>query len=537
MQSPAIVYEDAEDGSLVECSFHDSWLLSNRLCHALRDRLHLSRGSRVAILMAQSIEASLVHTSIYRSAAIAVPLSSMFGPEAIGYRVKDSGADVVFVEVRSRRVQKKKQLDIVVVETHFSHTLTLFSLPLFLFLLQPAKLDDLLSLKAAGELPALRHIVVAPPLSAMRYQTVAQQVSLTSAAVPGAFSAWATTASPPPSDTFAQVHHLSSLLAGASSAAFSPVPTLLDDPALIIYTSGTTGLPKGALHAHRVLLGHMPGMEFPFDFLPDPDGRDFCWTPAEWAWIGGLLVVMLSSLHHGIPVLACRFRKFDPELAFRVIERRGIRNMFLPPTALKLLREVPNPQVAYPRMNVRSISSGGESLGESLLDWGREAFSGVSINELYGQTECNLVLANCSKNYPPRAGSMGKAVPGQTVHIVSEAGEPLPDGTVGHIGVLAPHPIMLLEYWNKPKATKDKFAGRYLLTGDLGKRDQDGYFWYTHRRTEGTQSNSDIIARLSFLLRSHSSHTPPLPSFLLRVQVLRSQRRRDQVQRVPHRPR
>ena len=100
---------------------------------------------------------------------------------------------------------------------------------------------------------------------------------------------------------------------------FTPADTTPDDPALMIYTSGTTGQAKGALHGHRVLLGHLPGVEMPHDFFPQPGDR--FWTPADWAWAGGLLDCLLPSLHHGVPVVARRFEKFDPEEAFALLAR------------------------------------------------------------------------------------------------------------------------------------------------------------------------------------------------------------------------
>ena len=201
-------------------------------------------------------------------------------------------------------------------------------------------------------------------------------------------------------------------LEGASER-FQPVDTSADDPAIIIYTSGTTGPPKGALHAHRVLLGHLPGVEFPQDFSPKPGDR--FWTPADWAWIGGLFDVLLPSLHHGVPVVAHRFAKFDPEAAFNLINRHGVRNAFLPPTALKLMRQVDRAVCS----GMRSIGSGGETLGAELLEWGRRTF-GFEINEFYGQTECNLVVGNCASILPVRPGSMGKPMPGHEVAIIDE---------------------------------------------------------------------------------------------------------------------
>jgi len=260
-----------------------------------------------------------------------------------------------------------------------------------------------------------------------------------------------------------------------ASDRFTPAPTLADDPAIIIYTSGTTGQPKGALHAHRVLLGHLPGVTFPHDGFPQPGDR--FWTPADWAWIGGLLDVLLPSWFHGVPVVAHRARKFDPEAALDLMARFEVRNSFLPPTALKLLRRS---GARHSGLKLRSVGSGGESLGDELLDWGREVL-GVQINEFYGQTECNLVLGNGGGLPPVRPGWTGTAIPGHQVDIVDAAGNVLPAGTQGVIAVRRPDPVMFLGYWQNPEATAAKFAGDYLLTGDLGVKDAAGYVRFVGR--------------------------------------------------------
>ena len=249
-----------------------------------------------------------------------------------------------------------------------------------------------------------------------------------------------------------------------------------DDPALIIYTSGTTGSPKGALHGHRVLRGHLPGVEMPQEGFPQPG--DLFWTPADWAWIGGLLDVLLPSLFHGVPVLAHRMRKFDPEFAFRLMVEHGVRNAFLPPTALRMLRAVPDPARFGQRL--RSIGSGGETLGAEMLDWGRAAF-GLTLNEFYGQTECNLVVSNRAGLFPVKPGSMGRAVPGHEVAILGADGVPLPPGAEGEIAVRAPDPVMFLGYWNRPEATAAKYRGDWLLTGDRGVADEDGHLVFVGR--------------------------------------------------------
>lgn len=263
-------------------------------------------------------------------------------------------------------------------------------------------------------------------------------------------------------------------LCDRQSTTYAPRPTKSDDPAILIYTSGTTGEPKGALHAHRVLLGHLPGVEVSHNFLPFPGDR--FWTPADWAWIGGLLDVLMPALHHGITVVACRFSKFHAEAAFELMRDHHIRNVFLPPTALKIMRQ--SPRAKDYGLNLRSVASGGETLGHELIKWG-EAVFGATINEFYGQTECNMVVSACSALEPPMAGSMGRPVPGHIVEIVDpETGAVLAPEKEGTIAIRAPDPVMFLGYWNKPEASDKKFVegdkGRWLLTGDRGTKDADG---------------------------------------------------------------
>ncbi len=263
----------------------------------------------------------------------------------------------------------------------------------------------------------------------------------------------------------------------AASDAFTPLNTRAKDPGLIIYTSGTTGNPKGALHAHRTLLGHMPGVEFPHEFFPQ-DG-DLMWTPADWAWIGGLMNVLMSSWHHGVPVLAQRARKYDPEKALALMARHRVRNTFMPPTALRLMAQIEHPKERF-GLDLRTVTCAGEPMGAELLDWGRKSL-GVTLNEYYGQTECNLVVANCAELMTVKPGSMGRPVPGHEVEIIDGDGNILPPESTGSIAVRSPDPVMFLEYWNNPQATKDKFNGDWLLTGDLGTKDADGYLWFVGR--------------------------------------------------------
>ena len=262
-----------------------------------------------------------------------------------------------------------------------------------------------------------------------------------------------------------------------ADASFTAVDTEADDPALIIYTSGTTGNPKGALHAHRVLPGHLPGVEMSHGFLPEPGDR--IWTPADWAWIGGLLDVLLPALHHGIPVVSHRFAKFTGEAAFKLMRETGVRNAFLPPTALKLMRAATSADPSL-KLEMRSVASGGETLGPELLQWGRETF-GVEINEFYGQTECNMIVSSCARLMPARPGVMGRPVPGHDVRVIDGQGRDCPIGTIGNIAARKGDPVMFLEYWNNPRATKAKYIGDWLVTGDMGVAESDGWIRFLGR--------------------------------------------------------
>lgn len=243
-----------------------------------------------------------------------------------------------------------------------------------------------------------------------------------------------------------------------SEQPYETANTSPEDPAVLIYTSGTTGSPKGALHGHRVLTGHLPGVEMSHDFLGQEG--DCLWTPADWAWIGGLFDVLMPGLALGVPVVAARMAKFTPETCLEIIGEASVKNVFFPPTALRMLRAA---DVRIP--GLRSVASGGEPLGAEMLDWGRAAF-GLSINEFYGQTECNMVASSCGALFEPRPGCIGRPVPGHEIAVLDDAGQET-DGE-GDVAIKRGSASMMLEYWNRPDATSEKFLGDWMLTGDRG---------------------------------------------------------------------
>ncbi len=234
--------------------------------------------------------------------------------------------------------------------------------------------------------------------------------------------------------------------------------TAPDDPAVLIYTSGTTGAPKGALHGHRILTGHLPGVSLSHDHLGQPG--DCLWTPADWAWIGGLFDVAMPGLAMGVPVVAARMPKFTAQSAAQIIEQAGVRNVFFPPTALRMLKAEDQ---AIP--GLRSVASGGEPLGAEMLTWGRQAF-GLQINEFYGQTECNMTVSSCAAAFAATPGCIGKPVPGHEVAVLDGAGQIT--RAEGDIAVRRGSAAMMLGYWNRPAATAEKFRDDWMLTGDRG---------------------------------------------------------------------
>ena len=279
-------------------------------------------------------------------------------------------------------------------------------------------------------------------------------------------------------------------------APFEPVPTGPDDPAVLIYTSGTTGSPKGALHGHRMLTGHLPGVEMSHDFL----GRegDCLWTPADWAWIGGLYDVLMPGLALGVPVVAARLPKFMPEACARIVREGAVRNVFFPPTALRMLKAA-DQRIA----GLRTVASGGEPLGAEMLEWGRAAF-GLTINEFYGQTECNMVASSCNALFAPRPGCIGKPVPGFEIGVIDAVGE-VTEGE-GDIAIRRGAASMMLEYWMKPEATAEKFRGDWMLTGDRGQWD-DGYLRFVGREDDVITSGGYRIgpAEIEDCLLTHTA--------------------------------
>jgi len=414
------IRHEREDGTRRTCSYRQLQARSRRLAAALQ-RLGVRRSDRVAIVMAQRIETAVAHIALHQLGAVAMPLSVLFGPEALEFRLQDSEACIAIGDEAS--------------------------------------------------IAALR--AVRP-----RCPSLATLIAVGAAAAGPDEVAW---------DTLLQ----------QDEAGFVPVTTHADDPAILIYTSGTTGPPKGALLPQRALIGNLSGFVASQNWFPRR-GEVF-WSPADWAWTGGLMDALLPTLYFGREIVAYQGR-FGPEKAFELMARYGVTNAFLFPTALKaMMKAVPSPRGRY-ALRLRAVMSAGEAVGDAVFAWCREQL-GITVNEMFGQTEINYVVGNCTEfvdvdggarpGWPARPGSMGRAYPGHRVAVLDDAGRECPRGTPGDVAVHRrdvhgdPDPVFFVGYWRNDGATRAKFTGdpddSWCRTGDTALMDDDGYLWYQGR--------------------------------------------------------
>lgn len=402
---------------------------ANRLSGVLRAS-GVKPGDRVAIVMPQRFETAVAYMAVLQMGAVAMPLSMLFGPDALAFRLNDSAATVALVDESSVANVRSVRTDC----------------------------------------PALRCLLGVGAAAASSDLDYAQALA-------------------------------------AQEASFDAAQTRADDAAILIYTSGTTGQPKGALIPHRALIGNLTGFvcsqnwfEFDADLLQDllaqrTDSQAVLWSPADWAWTGGLMDALLPTLFFGRPIVAFNGR-FSPDLAFNLMQVHGVTHTFLFPTALKAMMK------AYPQarrqfsLKLQAIMSAGEAVGDAVFAYCQQEL-GVTVNEMFGQTEINYIVGNCAPTpgtattaqvgWPARPGSMGKAYPGHRVRVLDETGDECPVGVPGDVAVHRrdihgdPDPIFFLGYWKNEAATQAKFTGDWCRTGDMAVRDADGYLWYQGR--------------------------------------------------------
>jgi len=385
---------------------------ANQLANGLT-RMGVKRGDRVALILGQRPETVVAHIAIYSVGAVVLPLSSLFGPEALEQRLRDAQVRVAIFDEQSA-----------------SNMLT--------------------SLPRCPTLTQLVGIGVADDRVLPWHKLLVRQ----------------------PTD-------------------FKAVNTRADEPAILLYTSGTTGAPKGALLPHSVLIGNLPGFVASQNWFPQT--KDVFWSPADWAWTGGMMDALLPTLYFGQPLVGTRGR-FTPERAFEILERYQVTNTFLFPTALKqMMKAIEQPKVTY-KLSLRAIMSAGESVGDTVFAWCEQTL-GITPNEMFGQTEMNYLIGNSHQKWPARSGSMGKPYPGHRITVLREDGTVAATDEIGEVALNRfdihgyPDPILFIGYWRNDSATAEKFTGDWCRTGDLARVDADGYYWYAGRADDVFKSS------------------------------------------------
>jgi acetyl-CoA synthetase len=399
----AIYFED-DSGLCSSTTYAELQRQANRLSNLLR-KLGVQRGDRVALVLPQRPETAAAYIACLQMGVVAMPLSTLFGPDALEFRLQNSEAIAVLTDGNGLPVLNEVGL----------------------------------------RCPALRHVIAldAKDDTALDWQAETRRCE----------------------------------------PQFEPVPTGSGDPAILIYTSGTTGAPKGALLPQAALIGNLTGFVASQNWFPQEG--DVFWSPADWAWTGGLMDALLPTLYFGMPIVGYRGR-FSADTAFYLLQKYRITNSFLFPTALKMMmKAVPAPRKKYD-LHLRAIMSAGEAVGDAVFNWGQSAL-GITINEMFGQTEMNYIVGNSAGKWPARPGSMGRPYPGHRVAVIDDNGAAVKPGETGEVAINRtdihghPDPIFFIGYWKNPEATRQKFSGDWCRTGDLASVDEDGYLWYQGR--------------------------------------------------------
>jgi len=400
----ALRYERV-DGSVSTHTYGDLNDKSDRLAAALGE-LGIEPGDRVAVVVPQKPANPVTHFANWKLGAVSVPLTVLFGPESLEYRLEDSGASVVVVDPTVRET-----------------------------------IDEI-----RDDCPDLDHVIEL-------------------------------------GEDVADDAHAFEDLVSAHESGFESYESTPETSTAIMYTSGSTGPPKGVLHSHALWLGRAAAAYNYFD--QGLDGATL-WTPADWAWGAALGGTLLAGLHHGATVVAWPREGFDPEAVFDFLDRHDVSHSFMPPTALRMLMSVDDPADRYD-LSLEALAAAGEPLTPEILEWAAESFNDVPVNEFYGQTELNLVVGNSSTWFPAQPESMGQPFPGYEVRVVDPADpdptEPLPRGEAGELAIRADdRRVFFDEYWKLPAKTAAKQTGDgWFLTGDIVRRDDDGYLWFVSR--------------------------------------------------------
>ena len=266
-------------------------------------------------------------------------------------------------------------------------------------------------------------------------------------------------------------HDFELLVARASSGGV-PARTRTSEPALCFYTSGTTRDPKAVLHTHAYPFAH----RWTGEYWLDLQRTDLHWTTSDTGWAKAAYGVLFGPWMNGVPVFMYQGR-FDPERELDLLERYEVSVFCAPPTEYRLLVKQDLKRRRLPRL--RHCTGAGEPLNPEVIHAWHDAL-GLFIHDGYGQTE-TIVLAANLPSLPIRPGSMGKPFPGHDLRVIGEDGGELAPGEVGDLALRGHPPSLFREYWKNPEETAACRRGEWYVTGDRGRRDEDGYLWFVGR--------------------------------------------------------
>ena len=278
-----------------------------------------------------------------------------------------------------------------------------------------------------------------------------------------------------------------------ASGEFEVASTMPEDPALLHFTSGTTGRPKGAVHVHGAIVAHHVTGRLALD-LHD---QDIFWCTADPGWVTGTSYGIIAPLSNGITMIVDE-EEFEPERWYGILQDQEVSVWYTAPTAIRMLMKygLDSPRGRkFPKL--RFLASVGEPLNPEGVVWGQEAF-GLPFHDNWWQTETGGIMIANFAAMDIRPGSMGRPLPGIEAGIVArraDGGVDLvgsPD-TQGELALRPGWPSMFRTYLNEEERYRKCFAGGWYLTGDLARRDADGYFWFVGRGDDVIKSSGHLI--------------------------------------------
>jgi acetyl-CoA synthetase len=421
----------AKDGTVLDVSFEELRRRSNRFANVL-DRLGVEPGERVFLLLGRVPPLYVAALGALKHRAVVSPLFSAFGPEPIRQRMELGEGRVL---VTSRRLYERKVAGV------------------------------------RDQLPDLKHVLVVD--------------AATGELPPGTLD-------------------LEALLADAPDE-YRIGPTDPEQPALVHFTSGTTGQPKGAVHVHQAVVAHTASARTALDLRPD----DVFWCTADPGWVTGTSYGIIAPLALGVTMIVDE-ADFDTQRWYDILEQQRVTVWYTAPTAIRMLmRAGAEPREGRDLSALRFVASVGEPLNPAGVMWGVEAF-GLPIHDNWWQTETGAIMIANLAAADIRPGSMGQAMPGIEVAIVRRVGgeeEPAaPPGSAGpgvelveepdvegELALRAGWPSMFRTYLHQPDRYASCFRDGWYLTGDLARRDADGYLWFLGRADDVIKTAGHLI--------------------------------------------